>query len=226
MFFYIATPLTLLLFFAAKKLYTIKPAALLNPVLVTIFSLISILLLFEVPFSEYEQGSSIITMLLEPAIVALAVPLYLQLKVIKSQLTLILLSCLLAVCIAFCCAFFIMPLLGADLITAASFAGQSVTTPIAMEISKNLNGIISLTAAMVIFAGIIGASIGLPFLKLCRVKNKQAIGVAIGCASHALGTAKVLEDNEESGAFSSIALILCAILSALIMPVLYQWFIL
>jgi putative effector of murein hydrolase len=119
-----------------------------------------------------------------------------------------------------------MPLLGADPITAASFAGQSVTTPIAMEISKNLNGIVSLTAAMVIFAGIIGASIGLPFLKLCRVKNKQAIGVAIGCASHALGTAKVLEENEESGAFSSIALILCAILSALIMPVLYRWFIL
>ena len=214
------------MFFAAKKLHSIKPAALLNPVLVTIFSLIAILFVLEVPFSDYQQGSSIITVLLEPAIVALAVPLYLQLKVIKAQLKLILLSCLLAVCIAFSCAFFIMPLLGADPITAASFAGQSVTTPIAMEISKNLNGIVSLTAAMVIFAGIIGASIGLPFLKLCRVKNKQAIGVAIGCASHALGTAKVLEDNEESGAFSSIALILCAVLSALIMPALYNWFIL
>ena len=226
MFIYIATPLTLFVFFAAKKLYSIKPAALLNPVLVTIFSLIAVLLILEVPFSEYQKGSSVITILLEPAIVALAVPLYLQLKIIKAQLKLILLSCLLAVCIAFSCAFFIMPLLGADAITAASFAGQSVTTPIAMEISKNLNGIVSLTAAMVIFAGIIGASIGLPFLKLCRVKNKQAIGVAIGCASHALGTAKVLEDNEESGAFSSIALILCAVLSALIMPALYNWFIL
>jgi len=226
MFVYLATPLTLLLFFAAKKLHTIKPIAVFNPVLVTIFSLIVILLLLDVPFSDYQQGSSMITVLLEPAIVALAVPLYLQLKIIKAQLKIILLSCLLAVCIAFSCAFFIMPLLGADPITAASFAGQSVTTPIAMEISKNLNGIVSLTAAMVIFAGIIGASIGLPFLALCRVKNKQAIGVAIGCASHALGTAKVLEDNEESGAFSSIALILCAVLSALIMPALYNWFIL
>ena len=225
MFIYIATPLTLLLFFAAKKLYTLKPTALLNPVLVTIFSLIAVLLILGVPFSEYQKGSSVITVLLEPAIVALAVPLYLQLKIIKAQLKFILLSCLLAVCIAFSCAFFIMPLLGADAITAASFAGQSVTTPIAMEISKNLDGIVSLTAAMVIFAGIIGASIGLPFLKLCRVHHKQAIGVAIGCASHALGTAKVLEENEESGAFSSIALILCAILSALIMPILYQWLI-
>ena len=94
-----------------------------------------------------------------------------------------------------------------------------------MEISANLNGIVSLTAAMVIFAGIIGASIGLPFLKFCRIKHPQAIGVAIGCASHAIGTSKALEESEEVGAFSSIALIVCAILSALVMPILYQWFI-
>lgn len=225
MLFYIATPLTLLFFFAAKRLYQLKPFALLNPVLVTIFSLIAVLIIFDLPYLQYEQGTSMITALLEPAIVALAVPLYLQLKVIKARIKLILLTCLISVFVAFFCAFYVMPMLGADPITAASFAAQSVTTPIAMEISGNLNGIVSLTAAMVIFAGIIGASIGLPFLKLCRVENKQAIGVAIGCASHALGTAKVLEENEESGAFSSIALIICAVLSALIMPILYQWLI-
>lgn len=225
MFVYMAAPVTLLFFFAFKKLYRLKPIALLNPVLVTILSLIAILLLFEIPYVEYEQGTFMITALLEPAIVALAVPLYLQLKVIRARLKWILTSCLLAVFVAFFCAFYIMPLLGADLITAASFAGQSVTTPIAMGISANLNGIVSLTAAMVIFAGIIGASIGLPFLTLCKVKHPQAVGVAIGCASHALGTSKILEENEESGAFSSIALIICAILSALIMPILYQWLI-
>jgi predicted murein hydrolase (TIGR00659 family) len=225
MFIYLAAPLTILLFFLSKKLYRLKPSALTNPVLMTIAGLIAILVIFNVPFAEYKVGTSMITALLEPAIVALAVPLYLQLKVIRSRLKFILLSCLLSVFVAFFCAFYVMPLLGADEVTAASFAGQSVTTPIAMEISANLHGIVSLTAAMVIFAGIIGASIGLPFLKLCKVKNHQAVGVAIGCASHALGTAKVLEENEESGAFSSIALIICAILSALIMPFLYTWFI-
>ena len=90
-----------------------------------------------------------------------------------------------------------------------------------MEISKSINGIVSLTAAMVVFAGVIGASIGLPFLALCKVTNRQAKGVAIGCASHALGTAKLLEEDEEAGAFSSIALIVCAILSAIVMPILY-----
>jgi len=225
MFVYIAAPITLIFFFAFKKLYQLKPMTFLNPVLITIFSLVITLLIFSIPYSEYKQGTFMITALLEPAIVALAIPLYLQLKVIRTRLKLILISCFIAVLVAFFSAFYIMPLLGADLVTAASFAGQSVTTPIAMEISANLNGIVSLTAAMVIFAGIIGASIGLPFLKFCRIKHPQAIGVAIGCASHAIGTSKALEESEEVGAFSSIALIVCAILSALIMPILYQWFI-
>jgi len=222
MFVYLAAPVTLLLFFLAKRLYRAKPLALFNPVLLAIFSIIGLLLIFDIPFADYQQGTGIITALLEPAIVALAVPLYLQLKVIRSRLKLILASCLLSVFVAFACAFYVMPLFGADLTTSASFAGQSVTTPIAMEISAHLNGIVSLTAAMVIFAGIIGASIGIPFLTLCKVTNHQAVGVAIGCASHALGTAKILEENEASGAFSSIALIVCAILSALIMPILYH----
>lgn len=225
MFVYIAAPLTILCFFAAKHLYSKKPFPLLNPVLVTIFTLIALLVVFNLPFADYQQGTVVITSLLEPAIVALALPLYLQLRLIRAQLTLILLSCLLSVLVAFSCAFYIMPLLGADLLISSSLAAQSVTTPIAMEISNNLNGIVSLTAAMVIFAGITGASIGIPFLKLCRVRNNQAIGVAVGCASHALGTAKALEDNEESGAFSSISLIICAIFSALLMPLLYQWLI-
>lgn len=221
MFLYFAAPLTVLLFFMSKKLYSIKPWPLFNPVLITIFSLISILVIFNLPYAEYQQGTRIITSLLEPAIVALALPLYLQLHLIKAQFKLILIACFIAVIVAFSCAFYLMPLMGADLMTSASIAAQSVTTPIAMEISKSINGIVSLTAAMVVFAGVIGASIGLPFLALCKVTNRQAKGVAIGCASHALGTAKLLEEDEEAGAFSSIALIVCAILSAIVMPILY-----
>ena len=114
-----------------------------------------------------------------------------------------------------------MPLLGAEPIIAASFAGQHVTTPIAMEISDTVGGVVSLTAAMVVFVGILGASIGISFMKSCGVKDKQAQGIAIGCASHALGTAKLLEKDKVAGAFASVALIICAVLSALLMPLLY-----
>lgn len=221
MFFYFALPLTILVFFACKYLYAVKPWAILNPVLLSILSLILILYLLGLDYSQYENGAYPLTALLEPAVVALALPLYLQLHLLKEKLKTILLACLLSVITAFSCAFYVMPLLGADLITSASFAPQSVTTPIAMEISKSMQGIVSLTAAMVIFAGIIGSSVGLPFLHKVGVKNKQAQGIAIGCASHALGTAKVLETDKVAGAFSSVALILCAILSALLMPIFF-----
>jgi predicted murein hydrolase (TIGR00659 family) len=221
LFFYLALPLTIIVFFACKHLYSVKPWPILNPVLLSILFLILIHFLFNLDYSQYKKGSYPLTALLEPAVVALALPLYQQLHLLKEQLSSILLSCLLSVIAAFCCAFYIMPLFGADLLTSASLAPQSVTTPIAMEISKSLAGIVSLTAAMVIFAGIIGSSIGLGFLTFVRVKNRQARGIAIGCASHALGTAKVLEEDSIAGAFSSVALILCAILSAILMPLFY-----
>jgi predicted murein hydrolase (TIGR00659 family) len=223
MLFYFALPLTLLVFFASKYLYAVKPWAILNPVLLSILFLILIHYLLGLDYSQYQKGSYPLTALLEPAVVALALPLYRQIHFLKEKLNSILLACLLSVVTAFCCAFYVMPLLGADLITSASIAPQSVTTPIAMEISRSIEGIVSLTAAMVIFAGIIGSSIGLSFLSAVGVKNKEAQGIAIGCASHALGTAKVLEVDSVAGAFSSVALILCAILSALLMPLFFAF---
>lgn len=221
MLFYLALPLTILIFLASKRLYALKAWPLFNPVLLTIASLITLLVSLGLDYAEYEQGSYLLTALLEPAVVVLALPLYQQLHLIKTKMNKIIVACLLSVVVAFASAFYVMPLLGADLMTSASLAAQSVTTPIAMEISKSLHGIVSLTAAMVIFAGIIGASIGLTFLNLVGVKDKQAQGIAVGCASHALGTAKVLEVDQTAGAFSSAALILCAIFSAVLMPVFY-----
>lgn len=221
MLLYLALPLTLVVFFSCKYLYSIKPWPILNPILLSILSLILIIYLPDLDFKQYKLGTYPLTALLEPAVVVLALPLYRQLHMLKAKLNNILLACLLSVCTAFVCAFYIMPLFGADMVTSSSLAAQSVTTPIAMEISKNLQGIVSLTAAMVIFAGIIGSSIGLGFLTLVGVKNREARGIAIGSASHALGTARVLEVDSVSGAFSSVALILCAILSAILMPLFY-----
>ena len=222
MFLYLSLPLTILVFFACRHLYKIKPWPILNPVLLSIIFLVLIIYLPNLDYEQYKLGTYPLTALLEPAVVVLALPLYRQLHMLREKLNHILLACLLSVITAFVSAFYIMPLFGADMLTSASFAPQSVTTPIAMEISKSLHGIVSLTAAMVIFAGIIGSSIGLGFLTLVGVTNSQARGIAIGCASHALGTAKVLEVDSIAGAFSSVALILCAILSALLMPLFYS----
>ena len=222
MLFYLALPLTLVVFFLCKRLYTFKPWPILQPFLISVIVLIGLHLLLELDFTQYQAGTDVLTRLLEPAVVALAIPLFLQLHLIKQKLGIILISCLLSVCIAFSVAFFILPLLGADSVTSASLSAQSITTAIAIEVSKSLGGIVSLTAAMVIFAGLLGATVGRSFLHKVGVKDKHAVGIAVGCASHALGTAKLMENDQEEGAFSSLALIVCAILSALLMPIFYS----
>lgn len=222
MFFYVALPLTLFVFFLSKALFSVKPWPILHPFLVSVIVLILLHLVFNLDFKQYESGTKILTLLLEPAVVALAIPLFQQVHLIKQKLAIILISCLLSVVIAFSVAFYILPLLGAKPIISASLASQSITTAIAVEVSRSLGGILSLTSVMVTFAGLLGAIIGRVFLQRVGVNDKQAVGIAIGCASHVLGTAKLLEDCQEEGGFSSLALIVCAILSALLMPIFYM----
>jgi predicted murein hydrolase (TIGR00659 family) len=221
MFFYLALPLTLLVFFMCKYLYSRKPWVIFNPFLLSLILIIVLHLVFNLDYQQYESGTMALTAMLEPAVVALAIPLFQQTHLIKKKFNLILISCLLSVCISFIVAFYVLPILGADLVTSRSLAGQSITTAIAVEVSRSLGGIISLTSAMVVFVGLLGASAGRPFLRSVGVKDKQAVGIAIGCASHVLGTAKLLENSEEEGAFSSLALIVCAIFAALLMPIFY-----
>ncbi|AGH80736.1 LrgB family protein [Psychromonas sp. CNPT3] len=222
MWLYFALPVTIGVFFISKYIYALKPIALLHPFLLTVIFFILIHVLGDLSYGQYSQGTSILTQLLEPAVVALAVPLFSARHLIKEKFKIIMLSCLLAVLIGFIFAFYLLPLLGANAQLAATLAPQSITTPIAVQVSASLKGIVSLTAAIVVFVGLFGATFGLPLLQLAGVKNKQAKGIAIGCASHVLGTAKALEGDQEIGAFSSLALIVCAILTAIFMPILYH----
>lgn len=221
MFVYFALPLTLMIFFLSKYAYSRKPILLFNPFLLSVTMLITLHLFFNLDYKQYESGTILLNYMLEPAVVTLAIPLFQQIHLISQKFKIILSCCLLSVCIAFIVPFFILPLLNADAVTSASLAGQSITTAIAVEVSKSLGGIPALTTAMVLFVGLLGATVGRAFLNKVGVKDKQAIGIAIGSASHVLGTAKLLEEDAEEGAFSSLALIVCAIFSALLMPVFY-----
>jgi predicted murein hydrolase (TIGR00659 family) len=221
MFFYFALPLTLIIFFLSKALFRRKPWPIFHPFLISMTALIILHLVFNLDFKQYESGTKILTYLLEPAVVALAIPLFLQVHLIKHKLRIILICCFISVCIAFFVAFYILPLIGAEPIISASLASQSITTAIAVEVTQSLDGILSLTSIMVTFAGLLGATMGRLFLHGVGVKEKQSVGIAIGCASHVLGTAKLLEDCQEEGAFSSLALIVCAIIAALLMPFFY-----
>jgi len=112
--------------------------------------------------------------------------------------------------------------LGAEPQVINSLAPKSVTTPIAMGIAARLGGIESLTAAVVIATGVLGAVLGPGFLRLIRVKDPTAFGLAMGAASHGIGTARALEEGPLQGATGGLAICLCGLATALMAPLIMK----
>lgn len=215
-FFIIA--LTFGVYYAAKKLQARTGWVVLNPILVAILALIGILKLTGISYESYSKGASIIDFWLKPAIVALGVPLFLQLKSIRRQLFPLLVSQL-AGCVAGIVSVVVTAKwLGASKEIIVSLAPKSVTTPIAMEVTQSLGGIPSLTAAIVVIVGLFGAVFGFKLLQVGRVKSPIAQGLSMGTASHAVGTSKAMEYGRKYGAYASLGLILNGLLTAILSP--------
>ena len=221
MIFYLAIPLTLLLYWLTRRLYQRFPLPFINPVLIPMLLLMAIIAGLGLSLEAFERGAHPIHLLLEPAVVALAIPLYQQIGQIRAQLKPILICCLLSVLIAVSMTFVICTLLPTDPKIVASIATRSITTPLAMSVSSSLGGIASVAAAIVVLVGILGAVIGFPLLRLFGVTNPQAQGLAMGACSHAVGTAAAAERGTVQGAFSSLALVVCGILTAILTPLLF-----
>ena len=221
MIFYLAIPLTLLLYWLTRALYRLKPLPFINPVLIPMLLIMALLSYFGLSLADYQAGARPIHLLLEPAVVALAIPLYQQIGQIRAQLKPILICCLISVLIAVGMTFVLCTLLPTDPKIVASIATRSITTPLAMSVSSSLGGIASVAAAIVVLVGILGAVIGFPLLKLFGVTDPQAQGLAMGACSHAVGTAAAAERGTIQGAFSSLALVMCGILTAILTPLLF-----
>lgn len=213
--------LTIALYWLARKLQQRLGKLWCNPILLSVLLLIGILSLSQVGYQSYQQSTQWLVWLLQPAIVALAWPLYQQLLPIKALLGPILLCCSIGTVLSVTLSVCIAAWLGAPVDILASTAPNAVTTPIAMTIAELLGGIPALAAALVILVGILGAVFGFSLLRLTKVHHPKAQGLAIGCAAHALGTVAALERGPEQGAFSSLALTLCAVITSIITPLLY-----
>jgi len=214
-------PLTLAVFFAARKLAARFKLALLNPLLVAMVVIIPLLLLTDTPYDHYFQGSKVLNDLLQPAVVALAFPLYEQLHQIRARWKSIITICFIGSLVAMISGTLIALLMGATPEIAASILPKSVTTPIAMAVGGSIGGIPAISAVCVIFVGVLGAVFGHTLLNLMRIKTKSARGLAMGTASHALGTARCAELDYQEGAFSSLALVICGIITSLVAPFLF-----
>lgn len=214
-------PLTLVVFYAARKLAQKLHMPLLNPLLVSMAVIIPLLLLTGIPYERYFQGSKILNDLLQPAVVALAFPLYEQIHQIRARWKSIITVCFIGSMTAMISGGAIALLMGAKPEIAASILPKSVTTPIAMAVAESIGGIPAISAVCVIFVGILGAVFGHSLLSLLRINTNSSRGLAMGTASHALGTARCVEMDYQQGAFSSLALVICGIITSLAAPFVF-----
>ncbi len=211
--------LTLLVYCLAMKLY--KESGhnpLINPVIVSVLIIIATLIITDTSYQQYFTGGELIHFLLGPATVSLAVPLYMQLHRIKKLLLPILITLVSSVFIGCFSAIYIADWLGASLATQISIAPKSVTTPVAMGISENIGGIVSLTAGLAVTTGVIGAILGTKIFSLMAIKDDSIKGIAMGLTSHGIGTARAFQVSDQMGAFSGLAMAITAFTTAFMLP--------
>ena len=217
-FFLIA--LTFGVYFLAKRLQARTGWVVLNPILLSILFLIGFLKLTGISYDTYARSASIIDFWLKPAIVALGVPLYLQLRSIRRQLMPLIISQLTGCMVGIVSVVLTAKWMGASKEVIISLAPKSVTTPIAMAVTESLQGIPFLTAAIVVLVGLFGAVCGFKILQVGRVKSPIAQSLSMGTASHAVGTSRAMEYGRIYGAYASLGLILNCLLTALFTPLL------
>jgi predicted murein hydrolase (TIGR00659 family) len=196
---------------------------LVNPVLIAVSLLVLFLWLTETRYETYFAGAQFVHFLLGPATVALAIPLYTQIRRVRAMLLPVVVGLLAGSLTAVLSAVLIGRLFGASLSTQLSLAPKSVTTPIAMGIAERIGGIPSLTAVLVIVTGIIGAVAARYVFDALKLCDPAIRGFAIGVASHGIGTARAFQVNEQSGAFAALAMGLNGALTALLVPLLAGW---
>ena len=195
---------------------------LLNPVLIAVVLIVAVLLATHTNYQDYFEGAQFVHVLLGPATVALAIPLFRQFDKVRRSAIAIIASVVAGSVTAIASALGVGYVLGASSDALISLAAKSVTAPVAMGISEQLGGLPSLTAVLVIVTGILGAMIGPVILNLIGVKDWPARGLAIGTASHGIGTARALQVNELAGAFSGLAMGLNALATAILLPIIWQ----
>jgi predicted murein hydrolase (TIGR00659 family) len=189
-----------------------------NPVLISVGLIILLLTVTRVPYQRYAEGTQLISFLLGPATVALAVPLFRHLDKVRKAALSILAGVVAGSAAGVLSAVVISLAFGAERELAASLTTKSITAPVAMGIAEHIGGVPSLAAVFAVLTGMIGASFGPGLLNRLGVNDSIERGLAMGTASHGQGTARILQDSAEAGAFSGLAMGLTALMMGIAMP--------
>lgn len=190
------------------------------PIVAACLPIVGLLLLAHEPYTEYNRGGNYLTWWLGPATVALGFPMYRHGIALRRSLPRLALVVLAGSLVGMTTAGLTAWLLGAPLPVVMSAVPKSVTTPIAIEVCRELQGIPQITIALVILAGVLGSSFGVPLLRLAGVRDDRAIGAAIGTASHGIGTASLVRRSELQATVSSWAMATAGVFTSLLAAVL------
>ncbi len=198
--------LSVLAFWVGVKIQKKTKLAICNPLLIAAILVICLLLIFRIPYDAYNQGGSLINLFLSPATACLAISIYNKIQLLRKNWLPVVVGCTVGSVVSMGSILLMCRLFALDAAITASLLPKSVTTSIAVGVAEAHGGIPSFTVAAVCITGILG-SIAAPFLiRLFRVKNPVAAGLAIGTCSHAVGTSKALEIGETEGAMSGLAM--------------------
>lgn len=217
--------LTIIVFTFAKWLYQKVYTPLLLPLTVATVLIVTFLLIFKIDFNTYMIGGKWINELLGPAVVALAYPLYQQRERLKQLLFPLVIGTFIGAVIGIISGLLMTKWLGFSKEIIYAVTPKSVTTPVAMEITEGLGGVVSLAAVFVMVAGIGGVMMSPYIYRIFGLDTHIGRGVGMGTASHGIGTSKALESGELEGSLSSIAMILSAVFVSFLMPFMVALFI-
>ncbi|MDR2620239.1 MAG: LrgB family protein [Propionibacteriaceae bacterium] len=215
---YFGIALTLLVYVAASWLRRRTRLAVLNPLLVTIVVVIIVLVLTGVSFDDYNASAEWLTHLLTPVTVCLAVPLYEKLQLLRRNFLAIIVGVTTGILSGLLLTFGVAKLVSLGTTDYLSLLPRSVTAAIGMGISERIGGSAALTLAVISLTGVFGNLIGARFVRLIRIKDPVAQGLAIGTASHVGGTAGAFELGEAQGAMSSLAIVVAGIVAVVLTP--------
>ncbi len=187
--------------------------ALFNPLLLSIIVTILVLIAGKVDYDTYNEGAKYLSWFLTPATVSLAIPLYEQLTLLRKNFKAVMAGILSGVLSSLVVILILSVLLGLSHMEYVTLLPKSITTAIGMGVAEELDGYVTITVAAIVTTGVLGNMLAEPILKLFRITEPIARGVALGSSAHAIGTAKAMEMGDIEGAMSSLSIAVAGLLT-------------
>lgn len=188
-------------------------SGLINPLLVAILLCIAFLQISGMPYETFSEGAEPLSLLLTPATVCLALPLYRQWHFLRKYPGAILCAVIAGAVTSMGTVLLLCRLLALEHSMYVTLLPKSITTAIGMGVAEELGGVVTITVAVIVVTGILGNLLGDVFCKVFRLTHPVAKGLALGASAHAIGTAKAMELGEVEGAISSLAIVLSGIIT-------------